>query len=44
MKIEIFPLEKITIDGATILLGDARSNVEAAIGNGQVIGKSPLLL
>lgn len=39
MKIEIYPLDKVVIDGAAICLGMERSAVEAAIGKGQLIGK-----
>lgn len=39
MKIEIYPLDKVMIDGAAIFLGMEQSAVEAAIGKGQLIGK-----
>lgn len=39
MNIEIIPLDKVLIDGATVCLGMERSAVEAAIGKGQLIGK-----
>ena len=39
MSIEIFPLDKVVIDGVAIYLGMEQSAVEAAIGKGQVIGK-----
>ena len=38
MNIEIFPLEKIVIDGSEIFLGTERSAVESVIGKGQTIG------
>lgn len=38
MNIEIYPLEKVVIDGASIYLGMERSSVEAAIGKGQHVG------
>lgn len=38
MNIEICPLDKILIDGAAVYLGMDRAAVEAAIGNGQLIG------
>ena len=38
MNIEIYPLDKIVIDGAEICLGMERSAVESAIGKGQMVG------
>ncbi len=38
MKIEIYPLEKISIDGVPVCLGMEQSAVEAAIGKGQLTG------
>ena len=39
MKIEIFPLEKVVFDGVSLCLGMEQSEVENAIGIGQLIGK-----
>lgn len=39
MTAEIFPLDKVLIDGTAISLGMERSAIEAAIGKGQPIGK-----
>lgn len=39
MKIEIYPLEKVVIDGASINLGMERSAVEATIGRGEHAGE-----
>ena len=39
MKIEIYPLDKVVIDGVEIFLGMEQSAVETAIGKGQLIGK-----
>ena len=39
MKIEIYPLEKILIDGIPVFLGMEQSAVEAVIGKGQLIEK-----
>ena len=39
MNIEIYPLEKIIIDGVSIYLGMEQSAVESAIGKGQLVGK-----
>ena len=38
MSIEIFPLDKVVIDGVAIYLGMEQAAVEAAIGKGEVIG------
>ena len=38
MNIEIYPLDKVVIDGVAICFGMERSAVEAAIGKGQLIG------
>ncbi len=38
MKIEIHPLENVTIDSITVSLGEARTDVETSLGKGQVIG------
>ena len=38
MNIEIYPLEKILVDQVAICLGMEKSIVDAAIGNGQLIG------
>lgn len=37
MNIELFPLDKVMIDGIAVRLGMDRSSVEAAIGKGQRI-------
>ena len=39
VKIEIYPLDKIVIDGVPVYLGMKQSDVEAAIGKGQLAGK-----
>jgi hypothetical protein len=39
MNVEIYPLDKIVIDGVVIRLGMERSAVESAIGKGQLVGK-----
>lgn len=39
MNIEIYPLEKVVVDGVPIYLGMDQSAVEAAIGKGQLAGK-----
>ena len=39
MKIEIYPLEKILVDGIAVSFGMEQSAVEAVIGEGQLIGK-----
>lgn len=39
MKIEIYSLEKIVVDGVSIYLGMDQSDVETAIGKGQLVGK-----
>lgn len=39
MKIEIYPLDKVLIDGTSVCLGMEQSDVESAIGKGQLIGK-----
>ena len=39
MNIEIYPLEKVVINGVPIYLGMEQSAVEAAIGKGQLVGK-----
>lgn len=39
MNIEIYPLDKVLIDGVEICLGMEQSAVEMAIGKGQLIGK-----
>ncbi len=39
MKIEIYPLEKILIDGIPVCLKMERSAVEAVIGKGQPVGE-----
>ena len=38
MNIEIYPLDKVMIDGVAICLGMEKSAVDAAIGKGQMIG------
>ncbi|MBQ3490285.1 MAG: hypothetical protein IJA86_06825 [Clostridia bacterium] len=38
MNIEIYPLDKVMIDGVAICLGMEKSAVDAAIGKGQLIG------
>ena len=39
MNVEIYPLDKIVMDGVVIRLGMERSAVESAIGKGQLVGK-----
>lgn len=39
MDVEIYPLEKVVLDGIPIYLGMNQSAVEAAIGKGQLVGK-----
>ena len=39
MNIEIYPLEKIVVDGVSVYLGMEQSAVEAAIGKGRLVGK-----
>ena len=39
MNVQIYPLEKIVIDGVSIYLGMDQSAVETAIGKGQLTGK-----
>ncbi|MBQ8174807.1 MAG: hypothetical protein IJ009_05330 [Clostridia bacterium] len=39
MNIEIYPLDRVVIDGAAVCFGMEQSAVEAAIGKGQRIGK-----
>ena len=39
LNIEIYPLEKVVIDGIPVYLGMKQSAVEAAIGKGQSMGK-----
>ena len=39
MKIEIYPSDKIVIDGVPVYLGMKQSDVEEAIGKGQLAGK-----
>lgn len=38
MNIEIYPLEKVVIDGISICLGMKQSAVENAMGKGQLVG------
>lgn len=38
MNIEIYPLEKVVIDGVAIYFGMEQSAVEASIGKGQLVG------
>lgn len=38
MNIEIYPLEKVVIDGITIALGMEQAAVEMAIGKGELVG------
>lgn len=38
MRIEIYPLNKVVIDGAAVCLGAERSVVECMIGKGQAVG------
>lgn len=38
MKIEIYPLEKVVIDGVSVCLGMEQTAVEAGIGKGQLVG------
>lgn len=39
MNIEIYPLEKIVIDGVSVCLGMEQTAVEAAIGKGSYEGE-----
>ena len=39
MNIEMYPLEKIVVDGVSVYLGMEQSAVEAAIGKGRLVGK-----
>lgn len=39
MNIELYPLEKVVIDGISIYLGEEQSAVENAIGKGEFVGK-----
>ena len=39
MKIELYPLEKVTIDGVSIDLGMERPAVEAILGRGEHVGE-----
>lgn len=39
MRIEIYPLEKIVIDGIPICFGMSQTAVETAIGKGQLVGR-----
>lgn len=39
MKVEVYPLDKIVIDGKSICLGMEQSAVESVIGKGELIGK-----
>lgn len=39
MNIELYPLEKVVIDGASIYLGMEQSAVESVIGKGELVGK-----
>lgn len=39
LNIEIYPLEKVVIDGIPVYLGMEQAAVEAAIGKGQLAGK-----
>ena len=39
MNIELYPLEKAVIDGISIYLGMAQTDVEAAVGAGKPVGK-----
>lgn len=39
IKIEIFPLDKVVVDGVSVYLVMEQSVVEDAIGAGEVIGK-----
>lgn len=38
MKVEIYPLDKVVIDGTSVCLGMEQAAVEASIGKGQLIG------
>lgn len=38
MNIEIYPLDKVVIDGVAISLGMEKDVVESAIGKGQIVG------
>lgn len=39
MNVEIYPLDKVVIDGIPISLGEEQAMVDKAIGTGQFIGK-----
>lgn len=39
MNIEIYPLEKVVVDGVSICFGMQQSAVETAIGKGKIVGK-----
>ena len=39
LNIEIYPLEKVVIDGIPVYLGMEQAAVEAAIGKGKLAGK-----
>lgn len=39
MNIEIYPLEKVVIDDVSVCLGMEQSEVETAIGKGQLVGE-----
>ena len=39
MNVEIYPLEKVVIDGVSVCLGMEQSAVEAAIGKGSLTGE-----
>ena len=38
MNIELYPLEKVVIDGVSIYLGMEQAAVESVIGKGQPVG------
>ena len=37
MKVEIYPLDRVKLDGKSVSLGMKRAEVEASIGAGQVV-------
>ncbi len=39
MNIELYPLEKVVIDGVSIYLGMEQAAVESVIGKGELVGK-----
>lgn len=39
MNIEIYPLDRVVVDGVAIYLGMGKDEVESAIGEGEIVGK-----